>query len=244
MWRKGSGSRCSTSRGNMPLPSFLANPVFHLIYVYLRRREGATIPPIRRKVTPVEFEKKRAFDILLDTALASDSHLPIQYNLSYPKADFLNYICDWRGFVVHGSPQPDLRILEPVRQSRDTNGFGNRQQIFCSPDAMWAMWFAILEKGKFKLTRNGSVRVGRGLQRVKYYHFELPKENRENQPFTEGMLYIARAQDFPDKRPYPILDWFDGEIEEWGSTKPVAPLTRIRVLPRDFPYLAQVQFSL
>lgn len=57
-------------------------------------------------------------------------------------------------------------------------------------------------------------------------------------------MYIARAQDFPDKRPYPILDWFDGEIEEWGSTQPVIPLARIRVLPYDFPYLDQVQFLL
>jgi hypothetical protein len=40
------------------------------------------------------------------------------------------------------------------------------------------------------------------------------------------------------------LDWFDGEIEEWGSTQPVTPLARIRVSPGDFPYLDQVQFSL
>ena len=38
---------------------------------------------------------------------------------------------------------------------------------------------------------------------------------------TEGMLYITRPQDFPDKRPFPILNWFDAEIEEWGSTQPV-----------------------
>ena len=107
-----------------------------------------------------------------------------------------------------------------------------RQQIFGSPDAIWAMWFAILDKGKFNLTRNGSVRVGRGSRSIKYYHF------------VEGMIYITRPQDFPDKRPFPILDWFDAEIEEWGSTQPVFPLARIRILPQDFPYLDQVQFSL
>jgi hypothetical protein len=106
------------------------------------------------------------------------------------------------------------------------------------------MWFAILDKSKYRLTRNGSVRVGSGSSRVKYYHFELPKENAQNRPFTEGMIYVARAQDFPDKRPYPTLDWFNGEIEEWGSTQAVRPLARIRVSPRDFPYLDMVQFSL
>ena len=228
----------------MALPGFLAKPIFHLIYAYMRRKEGATSPPIQRVVTSVEQVRKQAFDILLDTALAGDLRKPISYNLPFPKAEFLNYVCDWRGFVVHGSPILDLQTLEPVRKSRDDNEFGNRQQIFCSPDAIWAMWFAILEKGKFKQTRNGSVRVGRGTGRIKYYHFELPKENKANHPFTEGMIYIARAQDFPDKRPYPILDWFDGEIEEWGSTQPVIPLTRIRVSPRDFPYINMVQFSL
>ena len=228
----------------MPLPGFLAKPIFDLLYPVLRRRDGATTPPIRRKVTPVDSARKQAFDILLDTALVGDPRIPIHYNLSYPKVDFLNYICDWRGFVLHGSPLHDLATLEPIRKSSDISEFGNRQQIFCSPDAIWAMWFAILEKGKFNLTRNGCVRVGSGLRRVKYYHFELPKENKGNNPFAEGMMYIARAQDFPYKRPYPVLDWFDGEIEEWGSTQPVEPLARLRVAPRDFPYLEQVQFSL
>jgi hypothetical protein len=228
----------------MRLPSFLAKPVFHVIYTYTRRKEGATVPPIRRKVRPVDAARKQAFNILLDTALVGDPRKPISYNLAYPKAEFLNYICDWRGFVLHGSPLQDLEILEPIRKSSDKSEFGNRQQIFCSPDAMWAMWFAILDKSKYNQTRNGSVRVGSGSGRVKYYHFELPKANAENRPFIEGMIYVARARDFPDKRPYPALDWFDGEIEEWGSTGPVRPLARIRVLPRDFPYLDQVQFSL
>jgi hypothetical protein len=228
----------------MPLPSFFAKPIFHLIYTFMRRKEGATVPPIRRKVTPVDKARKQTFDMLLDGALIGNPRVPISYNLAYPKAEFLNYICDWRGFVVHGSPSPNLETLQPIRKSADKSEFGNRQQIFASPDAMWGMWFAIQDKAKYSLTRNGSVRIGRGQNRVKYYHFELPKENQENHPFAEGMIYITRARDFPDKRPYPILDWFDAEIEEWGSTNPVSPLAKIRVSPRDFPYLDQVQFSL
>lgn len=228
----------------MPLPSLLAKPIFHLIYTFMRRKEGATAAPIRRKVLPVDKSRKQVFDSILDSALIGNPRVPISYTLAYPKSDFLNYICDWRGFVLHGSPLHDLTMLQPVRKSADKSEFGNRQQIFASPDANWAMWFAILDKAKFNQTRNGCVRVGRGQNRVKYYHFELPKENKENNPFAEGMLYITHAKDFPDKRPYPILDWFDGEIEEWGSTNPVTPLAKIRVSPRDFPYLDQVQFSL
>jgi len=228
----------------MVLPDFLAKPIFHIIYLVNRRSDGAKTPPIRRRVQPVADEKRLAFDHLLDSALSNGNNTLIDYNLPYPKADFLNYICDWRGFVAHGSPLHELDTLEPIRKGKDNNEFGNRQQIFSSPDAMWAMWFAILDKDKYNLTRNGCVRVGRGNRRLKYYHFELPKSNRDNSPFTEGMIYIARAKDFPDKRPYPLLDWFDGEIEEWGSTKPVTPLARIKVKPEDFPYFDQVQFNL
>jgi hypothetical protein len=115
---------------------------------------------------------------------------------------------------MHGSPLHDLDTLQPIRKSNDITEFGNRQQIFASPDAMWAMWFAILDKSKYNFTRNRCVRVGLGPQRVKYYHFELPKSRREDQPFTEGMIYITRAEDFPDKRPFPMLDHFHAEIEE------------------------------
>jgi len=228
----------------MPLPHFLAKPIFHILYLIDRHRDGATVPPIQRVIRPPDEKQRTAFDNLFDSAQQSGPNTLIDYDLPYPKSDFLNYLCDWRGLVLHGSPAHDLDVLQPVRKSGDDNEFGNRQQIFGSPDAIWAMWFAILDKSKFNLTRNGCVRVGVGPGRIKYYHFELPKSNKENRPFREGMMYITRAEDFPDKRPYPLLDYFNAEIEEWGSTNPITPLARIKVRPEDFPYLDQVQFNL
>ena len=227
----------------MPLPHFLGHPLFYLIYWVNRRREGGN-SPIRRVIRPVGEEQRSAFDGLFDSAVARGPNALIDYDLPYSKSDFLNYLCDWRGYVMHGSPLHDLDVLAPVRKSRDNNEFGNRQQIFGSPDAMWAMWFAILDKSKYNLTDNGCVRVGLGPQRMKYYHFALPKSNRDNNPFTEGTMYITCAEDFPDKRPYPLLDRFNAEIEEWGSTDPITPLARIKVTPEDFPYLDRVQFNL
>jgi len=206
--------------------------------------QGARIPPILRAVKPVDENHRLAFDHLFDSALQSGPNALIHYNLPYPKSDFLNYICDWRGYVAHGSPFHDLDTLEPIRKSTDKSEFGNRQQIFASPDAIWAMWFAILDKSKYRTTRNGCVRVGNGVNRIKHYHFELPKNTADDPPFAEGTIYIARSKDFPDKRPYPLLDHLNAEIEEWGSTKTVIPLARIKVTPEDFPYLDKVQFGL
>ena len=200
--------------------------------------------PIQRTVQLPEIEQRTAFDRLWDATQARGPNALIDYNLLYPKADFLNYLCDWRRFVMHGSPLHDLDTLQPIRKSKDKTEFGNRQQIFASPDALWAMWFAILDKNKYNLTRNGCIRVGTGRHRVKYYHFELPKSNKDNIPFTNGMIYITRAEDFPHKRLFPMLGYLSAEIEEWGSTDPVIPLAPIKVQPDDFPYLSQVQFNL
>lgn len=228
----------------MPLPHVLAKPAFHLIYLINRRMEGATIPPIRRSIHALDEEQRLAFDPLFDSAQQSGPNAIIDYNLPYPKSEFLNYLGDWRNLVLHGSPLHDLDVLQPIRKSSDTSEFGNRQQIFGSPDAIWAMWFAILDKSKYNLTRNGCVRVGIGPKRIKYYHFELPKRNKDNSPFTEGMIYITRPTDFPDKRPFPLLSYLHAEIEEWGSINPITPLARINIKPEDFPYLDQVQFIL
>ncbi len=226
----------------MQLPPILARPAFQFFYPRLRKRLGSPIPPTKRKITLPEPARREAFDSLVDDILAGSPGVEIRYGLPYPKPEFLAYVCDWGGLVLHGSPRKDLQTLEPIRLSGDNNEFGNRQQIFASPDAFWAMWFAILDKTKFNWTRNGCLRQGRGPGRLKYYHFELPLNNRENNPFADGMIYFCRAEDFPDKRPDRLLDWFDAEVEEWGSTKPVAPLARMAVTPQDFPYLNMVQF--
>ena len=226
----------------MHMPQFIAKPVFHLFYRYYRR--ASPMPPIRRVIKPYPLAAASAFEDLFASASASGCIDPIEYNLPFPKVDFLNYLCDWRGFVAHGSTLPDLATLQPLRLTKDTSEFGNRQQIFSSPDAIWALWFAILDKSRIRFTENGCVRVGHGPGRIKYYHFDLPAENKPDPPFTEGMVYIANAGDFPDHRPYPMLDWFDAEVEEWGSTVPVTPLVKLSVIPEDFPYLDKVQFRL
>ena len=226
----------------MQLPSFVGRPLFDAIYRINRR--ASPIRPIRRKVLPVSQDQQAAFDRVLNSALSKGANSLIDYELPFSKVSFLNYVCDWRGYVAHGSPVMDLTTLEPVRLTHDLSEFGNRQQIFCSPDAIWAMWFAVLDKSKINLTENGCVRVGRGPGRLKYYHFDLPARNKAQPPFTEGMIYLARAEDFPEHRPYPVLDWFDAEIEEWGSARPVTPLARLPVVPQDFPYLGKVQFHL
>jgi hypothetical protein len=226
------------------LPEFLALPLFRLVYPRVRKSEGSPVPPIRRCVKLTNADAAYEFNRLFNSALLYQTKQPIEYNLPYPKIDFLNYLCDARGLVAHGSNNQDLEVLEPVRYSTDSSEFGNRQQIFASPDAIWAMWFAILDKGRIRVTRNGCIGIGSELKREKYYHFELNREVKDQFPFTTGTLYFARAENFPTRHRIPALNFFGGDFEEWGSAEPVKPLAKIQVEPKDFPYLDQVQYCI
>jgi hypothetical protein len=226
------------------LPEFLALPLFRLIYPYVRKSEGSPVPPIHRRVKLINADAAYEFNRLFNSALLYDAKRPIEYNLPYPKIDFLNYLCDSRGLVVHGTSAPDLDMLQPIRYSTDSSEFGNRQQIFASPDAIWAMWFAILDKRKIRVTRNGCIGIGSELKREKYYHFELNKEVKDQFPFNIGTLYFARVENFTFRHKIPTLNFFGGDYEEWGSAEPVKPLAKVQVEPKDFPYLDQVQYCI
>lgn len=226
------------------LPESIALPLFRRVYPSIRKKQGSPAAPIRRTITPCDPQVSYEFNRLFNAHLIHQAKRPIEYDLPFPKIDFLNYLCDWRGLAAHGTNSPDLGVLEPIRKSTDASEFGNRQQVFASPDAIWAMWFAILDKTKYRSTRNGCIGIGSEARREKYYHFELEGSLKDDFPFTCGFLYLVRAEDFPSRHKIPNLNFFGGDFEEWGSSKPVTPLAVIRVEPQDFPYLAQVQYCL
>jgi hypothetical protein len=228
----------------MQLPNFLARPIFHLIFPLINITQRGPFPPLIRAVRPMDETRRQAFDYLLDAAFTQGPNEFIPYNLPYPKAEFLCYACDWRGLVAHGSPMDDLATIEPIRKSTDSGEFGNRQQIFCSPDAIWAMWFAILDKSKYRSTRNGCIRAGTGAGRLKGYFFQLRAVDQTDPPFTTGTIYFCRAEEFPYRHEIAPLAFLNAEVEEWGSTQPVKPLAKIRLEPDEFPYLNKVQYCL
>lgn len=226
------------------LPGFIALPLFRRIYPHVRKSEGSPVAPICRRVTSVDPAAAYAFNRLFNASLLFQARQPIEYDLPYPKLEFLNYLCDWRGLVAHGTQMPDLQVLQPVRYSSDPSEFGNRRQIFSTPDAIWALWFAIVDRSKVRVMRNGCVGIGSEASREKYYHFELSRELESKFPFTAGTLYLAKAQDFPSRHKIPLLNFFGGDFEEWGSAEEVLPLAKIHVEAQDFPYLDQVQYCL
>jgi len=229
----------------MSLPLFFARPAFGLLFRLNRLKEGRRIALLHRRKLLPNVKTRMAFDALLEETLRGSPNALIEYSLPYPKTDFLNYLCDHCGYVAHGSPIPDLPMLEPIRYSSDITEFGNRKIIFSTPDAIWAMWFAILDKGRARSTSNACIRVGsQASQWVKYYHFNLPINMKDQFPFSEGTIYLAHSADFPERHFMQVLDFFGAEFEEWGSDKPVQPVARLRISPQDFPYLRKVEYNM
>lgn len=229
----------------MKLPNFIGKPLFEVGFRGYRRRRTQKKEILMRKPTVIAQETQQAFDALLQSGFDQGVDEFIDYDLPHPKIDFLNYVCDQRGYVLHGSKLADLRELKPIRHTGDKTEFGNRQMLFASPDANWAMWFAILDKSVAKATSNACIRLGMSPNEwTKYYFFELPTFLTETDewPFVDGTLYIANADDFPEVRSNGLFDLFDISVEEWGCMDPVQPLAKISVSPEDFPFLEQVDY--
>ena len=219
--------------------------LFEILYRLNRFVQSRQVSLIKRRRTEYTSLQVAAFDHLWQETLASGVNARIEYDLPYPKIDFLHYLCDHLGYAVHGTNNLELQVLEPIRLSTDASDFGNRRQIFCSLDAAWGMWFAILDKKQFRTTRNGCVRLDlRNGEWVKLYHFELERRLQRTPPYSDGMIYIVGREDFPSRHTIPVLETFGAEFEEWGSLEPVTPLAHILVGPDDFPYLKRVAFCI
>lgn len=104
--------------------------------------------------------------------------------------------------------------------------------LFGAPDAIWALWFAILDKRRSRGTSNNCLPV-RDVNGVSYtlYSFAISHDAIHESPYVDGMLYIASRDPFSERE----------DLVHWGSTVPVEPLLRFPVSPGDFPYLEYVK---
>lgn len=140
--------------------------------------------------------------------------------------------------IFHGSNDPAIEELVPVRKSTelgDPTGRGNRGAVYGTHDGLWAMFFAVIDRGKLK----GSIRNGvethwsASGERVDIYHFSIHHALLTDRPFTAGAIYLLPRERFSRHPLYP-----GGPMSnEWGCDEPVRPLGRIPVCPEDFPFL-------
>jgi hypothetical protein len=191
---------------------------------------------VRRLVAPqldLEDNKVTAFDNAFASAGARSR---IEYQLSYPKQEFLRYLVAKRDVVLHGSGSSAIDVFEPTWQ---TDYFGRvRKAVFAASDGIWPMFFALLDRSRY----HGSLRnvcywdVDEAGERQKCYGFSINAAFLERQPWREGSIYVLPRASF-DR----VVDEDGSPSEEWLSMRAVRPMARLAVSPSDFPFLKDVE---
>jgi hypothetical protein len=165
----------------------------------------------------------------------------IDYDLPAPKWQFLNWLCDTKDVLVHGSGDPDIAEFEP-RQSNDIFEFGNRRAVYAASDGIWAMYFAIVDRGgAVRSLMNACIRVINedGSRSEPYYFFSINGDALPHDPWRQGTIYLLPRDTF-EQQAHGELRGTPYEIQQWASPVAVKPFGKIAVGPEDFPFLSQI----
>ncbi len=207
-------------------------------------RENAGELPVTERILAPEIEmtpeKETAFSALLEDILKKADGGWINYNLPYPKHEFIHYVIARDSVIFHGSNHDDIETFTPVRKSyelRDETGRGNLQAVYGTHDGFWSMFFAIVDRPNLRGSiRNGVMyfhdKTGRTLP---VYNFSINQEQLPEKPWRQGTLYFLPRDTFVR------LKLTENSLaNEWASEKEVKPIAKLSIAPEDFPFLEMI----
>jgi hypothetical protein len=182
-----------------------------------------------------------AFDALWDSTLRSGGCPTISINLPYPKWQFLCHLADHHAVAMHGSGDPNIALFEP-RQSRDLNEFGNQKAIYAASDALWAMFFAVVDRERVRSITNACVNLidEAETRHGPFYVFSVSQSALPHQPWRTGTVYLLPRSTFITQPPM-AFGSYQVHFAQLASFVPVQPLAKLTVTPADFPFLAQIR---
>lgn len=200
--------------------------------------------PVAPRILPPKMEftpqKTEAFERLFQACLTNPKGEIIDYQLPYPKYEFIQYVTSKDAVIFHGSNHTDIEIFQPVRTSMelmDATGRGNVAGVYGTHEGLWAMFFAIINRGQLK----GSIRNGvmyfrnRAGETLATYHFSINQYQLKEIPVTEGAIYFLPRDGFTRLHLTP-----DSVANEWACEEAVEPIARLLLKPADFPFLDQI----
>ncbi len=204
-----------------------------------------TIPAhlLPRPPTPLDAATITAFERLYADHVADGRGGAIPYDLAAPRWQFLCYLADTKRVVLHGSGNPDIAEFEP-RQSNDTEEFGNRRAIYAARDGLWPMYFALVDRERYRMgLMNSCIRVIAPPELAGSYYFfsvggtasELPAA-----PWRSGAVYVLPDATF-EQQTMPQRDGLTMESTQVASLVVVRPLAKLAITPADFPFLHQIR---
>jgi len=192
-----------------------------------------------RPALDLSFGKQKAFEDLWQSRRKGDF---LDYDLPYPKWQFLTYLCESRELVFHGSQNQGVDAVEP-RQANDMKAFSNQRAIYATTDGIWVIYFAILDRQKYpELSLFNSclrARISANQLSDPLYFFSITHSVLLQKPWCQGAVYILPRRFFEQEASQQVQG-VEIVFPHWISSLPADPVGKLQVGPDDFPFLAQI----
>jgi hypothetical protein len=151
---------------------------------------------------------------------------------------FLCSLAARRRIAFHGTGDRRIERFEP-REPVDFAPFGRQRAVFATSDPIWAMFYAIVDRQRHRLTLNNGCLVLEDTGDA-YYYFSVSRQALARQPWRTGHLYLLPADTFVEQ-PGDLYAGRPARVPQLASPVAVTPFARLRVTPRSFPFLARIR---
>ncbi|MBK1813281.1 hypothetical protein JHL18_21905 [Clostridium sp. YIM B02505] len=159
-----------------------------------------------------------------ESIISEPNSFLIRYNSRFPKYRFIQYLSLKENFILHGTNNKNIEEFEPRIQTLFNGKI--TEAVFASKDGIWPVFYAVLDRTKLEHSiRNGCVQIKTG---PKFYFFSLSNDDLRKKPWTSGMIYLLPSDCFNKVSNGSI------HFDEWICEKPVKPIAKLEVSPRDF----------
>jgi len=182
------------------------------------------------------------FDGMFDDIQQRSSGTRIEYPGRFPKWQFLSYVAQVHGVVLHGSYEPCIAEVEP-RQADDVRAYSAQRAIYATTDGIWAIFFAILDRRGHPMSLANTclrIRDESGELSEPFYYFSITQSALDAEPWCEGAVYILSREGFSQESPR-RLGPVDVEFPHWIGRQAATPLAYLPVGPGDFPFLEEIR---
>ena len=155
---------------------------------------------------------------------------------------FLCGLAERRRIAFHGTADPNIESFEP-REPIDFAPFGQQEAVFATSDPIWAMFYAIVDRDRYRVTlNNGCILLidSEGRPGVPYYYFSITRDALEQRPWRSGYVYFLPPESFVEQ-PSGTYAGHDARVPQLASPVTVTPFARLRVGPSDFPFLESIR---
>ncbi len=197
---------------------------------------------LRRPGMAIDGQTRSEIDAWMAGIRAAGTNTWIGYDFPVPRWQFLCYLADQHGVILHGTGDPHIESFEP-RPAHDLNAFGAQTAVYAAGDGLWAMFFAIVDRERYAMaTSNACIRLvdEAGETSEPRYVFAISRDALVQQPWRNGMVYLLPGDTFVTQ---PSLQFgpYEVRVPQLASLVPVKPLARLPVSPEDFPFLQDIR---